>query len=70
VLAFDERVAPTYARVFAALREAGTPVPSNDLAIGALAIHFGHELLVGPRDEGHFRRIPGLVVRLLAEPVS
>ncbi len=67
VLSFDERVAPTYARLYAALRRAGTPIPSNDLAIGSLAVHFGHELLVGPQDEVHFRRIPGLEVRVLPE---
>jgi tRNA(fMet)-specific endonuclease VapC len=65
VLPFDERVAPTYARLYAVLRRAGTPIPSNDLAIGSLAVHFGHELLVGPQDEAHFRRIPDLTVRVL-----
>ena len=67
ILPFDERVAPTYARIYAALRRAGTPIPSNDLAIAASVVHFGHELLVGPQDEAHFRKVPGLVVRVLGE---
>ncbi len=65
ILPFDERIAPTYARIYAFLRNAGTPIPSNDLAIGSLAVHFGHDLLVGPLDEHHFRRIPDLTVRVL-----
>lgn len=68
VLPFDDRVAPTYARIYAALRKAGTLMPSNDLAIGALAVHFGHELVVGPRGEEHFRRISDLKVCVLARP--
>jgi len=65
ILSFDERVAGTYARIYAALRNAGTPIHSNDLAIAASVVHFGHELLVGPQDEAHFRKVPGLVVRVL-----
>ncbi len=65
VLPFDERVAGTYARLYAALRKAGTPLPANDLAIAASVVHFGHELLVGPRGEAHFGRVPGLKVRVL-----
>jgi len=65
-LAFDERVAPTYARLWAALRRLGTPIPANDLAIASLAIHFGLGILVGPDDEAHFRRIPQLSVHVLA----
>ena len=64
-LPFTEDVAPTYARIYAALRRAGTPIPSNDLAIAASVLHFGHEILVGSRDEEHFRRIPGLTVNVL-----
>jgi tRNA(fMet)-specific endonuclease VapC len=66
-LAFDERIAPTYARIYAELTRAGTSIPSNDLAIAASAVHFGHELLVGAADEEHFRRVQGLVVRVLGE---
>ena len=65
VLSFDERVAGTYARIYAALTNAGTPIRSNDLAIAASVVHFGHELLVGPQDEAHFRKVPGLRVRVL-----
>ena len=64
-LPFNEEVAPTYARIYATLRRAGTPIPSNDLAIAASVVHFGHEILVGPQDEEHFRRVPGLIVHVL-----
>ena len=66
-LPFSGEVAPTYARIYAALRRAGTPIPSNDLAIAASVVYFGHQILVGPRDEAHFRKVPGLIVRVLAE---
>lgn len=65
VLPWDAELAPTYARLYASLRRAGTPIPANDLAIAALAVHHGHELLVGPNDERHFRTVPGLKVRVL-----
>ena len=68
VLPFDESVAPTYARLYATLRRSGTPIPANDLAIAALAVHFGHELLVGPRREEDFARVPGLALRVLGRP--
>ncbi|MEE8409087.1 MAG: PIN domain-containing protein, partial [Myxococcota bacterium] len=70
ILPFDERVAPTYARIYAALRLAGTPIPANDLAVASLAVHFGHELVVGPQDEHHFRKVPGLTVLVLAHRSS
>lgn len=65
VLPFDEDVAQAYARLYADLRRAGTPIPANDLAIAALALHHGHDILVSARDEHHFRAVPGLTVRVL-----
>jgi predicted nucleic acid-binding protein len=64
-LPFGEEFAPTCARVYAALRRAGAPIPSNDLAIDAAAGHFGHDILAGPRDEELLRRVPSLVARVL-----
>ena len=65
IIAFDERVAPTYAAIYAELRRTGAMIPANDLAIGSLAVHGGHTLLVGPEDEAHFRKIPRLDVQVL-----
>ena len=48
-----------YARIFAKLRQAGTPVPDNDLWIAALAFEHGFALITRDR---HFLSIPGLRV--------
>ena len=51
-----------YGRVFAALRRAGTPIPTNDVWIAASALEHGLTLVT--RD-GHFDNVPGLRVQLL-----
>ncbi len=40
----------------------GRLIPANDLAVAATAFHLGYGVLVGPRDEAHFRRVQGLHV--------
>jgi tRNA(fMet)-specific endonuclease VapC len=57
VLWADEATAHHYARVFAALKSQGTPIPSNDVWISALAIQ--HALPLYTRD-AHFQHVPGL----------
>lgn len=47
-----------YAEVYARLREAGRPIPTNDLWIAATALETGSVLLT--RD-AHFRSIAGLI---------
>lgn len=47
-----------YARLFVQLRQAGTPIPDNDLWIAALALE--HDLTLITRDS-HFERIPQLL---------
>ena len=49
-----------YAKIFASLRKAGTPIPTNDLCIAAAAMQ--HGLIVLTRDE-HFGLVPQIVVR-------
>lgn len=51
----DESTTHVYARVFAELRSRGTPIPTNDLWIAALAIQ--HDLVLFSRDE-HFALLP------------
>lgn len=51
----DEATTHVYARVFAELRSRGTPIPTNDLWIAALAIQ--HDLVLFSRDE-HFSLVP------------
>jgi tRNA(fMet)-specific endonuclease VapC len=46
-----------YAALYARLRKAGTPIPTNDLWIAALAIE--HELVLYSRD-AHFDLIPSI----------
>lgn len=46
-----------YAALYARLKKAGTPIPTNDLWIAALAIE--HSLVLYSRD-AHFDRIPSI----------
>ncbi len=57
VLFADEGTTRVYAAVFADLRAAGTPIPTNDVWIAALTLQ--HDLVLYSRDK-HFDRIPRL----------
>ena len=57
VLLPNEDTTHHYARLFAQLRTQGTPIPSNDIWIAALALQ--HDLVLYSRDE-HFRHLPQL----------
>ncbi len=52
-----------YAHIFAYLRREGTPIPTNDIWIAALAMEHGIELLTA---DNHFRRVPHILVQELA----
>jgi tRNA(fMet)-specific endonuclease VapC len=62
IIPVDEEVARRYGGLFAALRRAGTPIPTNDIWIAAAALHAGGELITFDRD---FDRIKDLRMRLL-----
>ena len=47
-----------YSRIAAQLKQQGTPIPTNDIWIAALAFQHGYKLF--SRDQ-HFNLIPGLV---------
>lgn len=66
IISFDPEIAERWAELFAILSREGRLIPSNDLAVAATASHLGFGVLVGPRDEAHFRSVPGLRV----EPVG
>ena len=51
----DRETNQIYAKLFVQMRQAGTPIPTNDLWIASLAVQHGLTLLT--RD-GHFARIP------------
>ena len=55
----DQKTAHQYADVFAALRKSGTPIPTNDLWIAALARQ--HRLPLFSMD-AHFAAVPGLAL--------
>lgn len=62
---FTAETAEHHADIFAELTQSGTMIPQNDIAVAATARCLGCGVLVGPKDEAHFRRIPGLEVRVL-----
>ncbi len=69
VVDFSRLIAEHYADIFAELSKTGFMIPQNDIAVAATARALGFGVLVGPSDEAHFRRVPGLVVRVLtAQP--
>ncbi len=58
ILFADEETTHHYAHLFAQLRKAGTPIPTNDLWIASLALQ--HNLHLFSLDE-HFSNIPQLL---------
>ena len=62
VLLPDRQTADEYAKLFVQLRNAGTPVPINDLWIAAVVLQ--HDLALVTRDH-HFAKIPQLQIAVL-----
>jgi len=54
----DEQTTHHYANLYRQLRQQGTPIPTNDIWIAALAVQ--HDLVLHARDK-HFDRLPQLV---------
>jgi len=61
LLPVDQLTAERYATVYLALRQAGTPIPTNDMWIAATAMQHGLSLF---SYDGHFRAVDG--IRLVA----
>lgn len=59
VLHSSDTTTRTYATLYRQLRQAGTPIPTNDLWIASLVVE--HGLVLYSRD-AHFRRLPQLEV--------
>ncbi len=59
VLFADDQTTRHYAEIFAQLRREGTPIPTNDLWIAALAVQHDLPLLTSDR---HFLRVPQLLL--------
>lgn len=59
VVAVDAETAARYAAIVAALWQAGTPIPTNDIWIAASAMQHGARLLTL---DGHFLEVPQVMV--------
>jgi predicted nucleic acid-binding protein len=57
LVSIGEETAERYARIYAALRSAGHPLPTNDLWIAACAMEHGAELVTLDRDFAHVNQI-------------
>ena len=55
----DVEVADFYASIFNNLKIAGTPIPTNDIWIAAVAFQYGYKIFTKDK---HFNLIPGLVL--------
>src|SRR5581483_597964 len=65
IVDFGREIADRWADVVATLRKKGALIPANDVAVAATALQLGFAVLVGSRDEQHFRRVPKLRVESL-----
>ena len=66
IVDFGKAYAERWAELVAELRRRGQTIPSNDAQVAATALGLGFGVLVGPADEEHFRRVPGLAVHALS----
>ncbi len=55
----DVDTAEFYASILSNLRQAGTPIPTNDIWIAAITFQYGYKLFTKDR---HFDRVPGLIL--------
>jgi predicted nucleic acid-binding protein len=62
---FTSDIAEHYTDIYAELAQAGAMIPQNDIAVAATARSLRFGVLVGPKDEVHFRKVAGLDVRVL-----
>jgi predicted nucleic acid-binding protein len=65
IVELGREIAERWAELFAALSRAGSLIPANDLAVAATAMQLEFGVLVGPKDEQHFRRVPALRVETI-----
>ena len=59
---FTPEIAEHYADIYVDLSRRGSLIPQNDIAVAATCRFLGLAVLVGPRDESHFRQVPDLDV--------
>lgn len=61
----DRRIGEIYGELLVALRGAGTPIPTNDIWIGAAAVATGSTVL---SYDAHFKRMPRVRSLILPQP--
>jgi len=66
IVDFGVGAAERWADLYTQLSRRGQLIPANDLVVAATALELEYGVLVGPSDEAHFRRVPGLRVVVLA----
>lgn len=66
IVTFTPEIAEHYADIFAELSETGSMIPQNDIAVAATCRSLRCCVLVGPRDEDHFRRVRNLGVLVIS----
>ena len=64
--AFTPEIAEHYADIYAELSQTGSLIPQNDIAVAATCRSLGCGVLVGPKDEEHFRRVHALEVHVIS----
>lgn len=62
IVEFGRGAAERWAELFAAQTRSGRRLPANDMTVAATALELGFGVLVGPKDERHFRAVGGLRV--------
>jgi len=63
ITAIDDETALAYAEILNFLRNAGTPIPTNDIWIAAGAMQHGLRVLT---TDVHYRRVPQVIVECYA----
>jgi tRNA(fMet)-specific endonuclease VapC len=61
VRVIDEETSERYAVIFNYLKDRGTPIPTNDLWIGATAMQYGLKVVT---TDTHFQKIPQIITEL------
>jgi tRNA(fMet)-specific endonuclease VapC len=67
VVPMEEETAERYAVIYEALRQAGSPIPTNDIWIAASAMQYGSVLLT---TDPHFRAVAQIVAEILDPHIS
>jgi len=65
IVPFSAEISEHYADIFSELHASGHLISQNDIAVAATARFLKADVLIGPSDEKHFRRVENLGVRVI-----